>query len=71
MAKSVTAHRFGDPCASNGLVDRLLNLIQNHPGFKSDEAIKPLVETLSLQTFTYPDNFIIPESLRTVIEETN
>jgi len=52
-----------DQGGSKAFVSRLLNLIQNYPGFQSDETIKPFLQTLSLKTFTYPDNFTIPESL--------
>jgi PleD family two-component response regulator len=56
---------------SQALVQRLLNLIQNHPTFQSDDVLRPFVQTLSFQTFTYPDNFLIPESLKSVVEEIN
>ena len=53
---------------SQALVRRLSNLIQTHPMFQSDLDLKPIIQTLSFQTFTYPEKFIIPESLRTVLE---
>ena len=60
-----------DQVGSQVLVQRLSNLIQNHPEFKSDEALRPVTQTLSFQMFTYPDNFLIPESLKSVVEEIN
>ena len=53
---------------SQALVRRLSNLIQTHPMFQSDLDLESIIQTLSFQTFTYPEKFIIPESLRTVLE---
>ena len=53
---------------SKALVGRLSNLIQTYPTFKSDQDLKSIIQTLSFQTFTYPENFVIPESLKTVLE---
>ena len=53
---------------SEALVRRLLNLIQTHPMFKSDQDLKSIIQALSFQTFTYPEKFVIPESLKTVLE---
>lgn len=53
------------------LVGRLLTLVQNHPTFQSDEVLKSVVQTLSLRSFTYPDQFVIPQPLRAVLEEVN
>jgi len=46
-------------------MERLLDLIKGAPSFKSDEVLRPYVETLSFRTFTYPDQFTLPESLGT------
>jgi len=58
-----------DQLGSQALIKRLLNLIDTHPPFKSDDVLKPYLQTLSFQSFTYPDQFAIPESLKAVIEE--
>jgi len=52
-----------DEIGSKALMERLLNLIKGDPSLKSDEILKPYVETLSFRTFTYPDQFTLPESL--------
>ena len=54
---------------SQALIQRLLNLIHTHPQFKSDDVLRPHIQTLSFQSFTYPDQFAIPESLQAVLEE--
>lgn len=58
-----------DQIGSQALIQRLLNLIHTHPQFKSDDFLRPHIQTLSFQSFTYPDQFAIPESLKTVLEE--
>jgi PleD family two-component response regulator len=58
-----------DQIGSQALIQRLLNLIHTHPQFKSDDVLKPHIQTLSFQSFTYPDQFAIPESLQAVLEE--
>ncbi len=58
-----------DQPGSQALVQRLLNLIDTHPSFKSDDVLKPYLQTLSFQSFTYPDQFAIPESLKTGLGE--
>jgi PleD family two-component response regulator len=60
-----------DQVGSQTVAKRLANLIQNYPAFQSDEFLKPIVETLSFQIFTYPEMFLIPESLMAVLEEVN
>jgi hypothetical protein len=57
-----------DQPGSQALIKRLLNLIDTHPPFKADDVLKPLLQTLSFQSFTYPDQFAIPESLKAVLE---
>jgi PleD family two-component response regulator len=58
-----------DQPGSQALIKRLLNLIYTHPPFESDGVLKPYIQTLSFQSFTYPDQFAIPESLKAVLEE--
>jgi GGDEF domain-containing protein len=58
-----------DQPGSQALIKRLLNLIDTHPPFKADDVLKPYLQTLSFQSFTYPDQFAIPESLKAVLEE--
>jgi PleD family two-component response regulator len=60
-----------DQAGSEALLKRLTRLIQDEPSFQSDEAMRPYTETLSFQTFTYPEEFLIPESLMSVLEEIN
>jgi len=45
-----------------------LNLIHTDPQFSSDDVWKAYAQTLSFQSFTYPDQFAIPESLKGVLE---
>ncbi len=58
-----------DQVGSEALIQRLLNLIHTHPKFRSDSILGPLIQTLSFQSFTYPDRFTIPDPLRTVLDE--
>lgn len=58
-----------DQTGSEALVQRLLNLIQGAPQFKSDEVLRSHIQDLSFQSFTYPDRFSIPEPLKAVLEE--
>lgn len=60
-----------DQIGSQALVKRLLNLIQTHPSFKSDEVLRSHIQALSFQSFTFPDQFEIPESLKKVVDEVN
>jgi len=54
-----------DEIGSKALTERLLNLIKGDPSIKSDEVLKSYVEHLSFRSFTYPDQFTLPESLGT------
>jgi len=54
-----------DQIGSQALIQRLLTIIHAHPQFKSDDVLK----TLSFQSFTYPDQFAIPEPLKAALEE--
>lgn len=58
-----------DQAGSEALMQRLSRLVQAHPQFKSDNLLEAYVQTLSFQSFTYPDQFSIPEPLRAVLEE--
>lgn len=58
-----------DRIGSQALMERLLELIQAYPQFKSDNVLTPYVQSLSFQSFTYPNQFSIPDSLKTVLEE--
>jgi PleD family two-component response regulator len=60
-----------DHAGSQALLKRLTGLIQNEQSLQSDGAMRPYTETLSFQTFTYPEEFLIPESLMSVLEEIN
>ncbi len=53
---------------SGAVVKRLSHLIQNHPAFNMDEFLRPIIEALSFLTFTYPERFVVPESLRAVLD---
>ena len=57
-----------DQIGSQALIQRLLNLIHTDPQFSSDDVWKAYAQTLSFQSFTYPDQFAIPESLKAVLE---
>ena len=58
-----------DQVGSGAVVKRLSQLIQTHPAFDSDDFLRTVAEALSFQTFTYPERFIVPPSLRAVLEE--
>jgi len=56
---------------SKALVQRLSNLIQTHSPFTSDNVLSPYIQSLFIQSFTFPDQFAIPESLKAVVEDVN
>ena len=58
-----------DHAGSQALVGRLSNLIRTDPRFESDEILRPITQTLSFQSFTYPDKFTLPRPLKDVMEE--
>ena len=58
-----------DRIGSQALMQRLLNLFQAHPQFKSDHVLRPHIQSLSVQSFTYPSQFSIPDPLKAVLEE--
>jgi PleD family two-component response regulator len=58
-----------DQAGSETLMRRLSGLVLAHPQFTSDKFLEPYVQALSFQSFTYPDQFFIPEPLKAVLEE--
>jgi len=58
-----------DQPGSDALSRRISNLIQTHTRFQEDEILKPAARALSIQSFTYPDRFDVPRSLKVVLEE--
>jgi diguanylate cyclase (GGDEF)-like protein len=60
-----------DQAGSRALLQRLSNLIETHPPFQSDNALKPFLQDLSYQSFTYPEILGLPQSLRLVLEDIN
>jgi DNA-binding response OmpR family regulator len=58
-----------DEAGSHALAWRLLNLFQNTPSLVSTGAFHSIVGSISLKTYTYPDQFLVPPSLRSVLEE--
>lgn len=58
-----------DEVGSQALVKRLLQLTQTHPSFKKDHHLKSIIKAVSFEAFTYPENFFIPEPLRSVLEQ--
>ena len=60
-----------DQAGSRALLQRLSRLIQKHPPFQADESLKPFVQNLSFQAFTYPEVLGIPPSLSLALEDIN
>jgi len=58
-----------DQMGSQAVMKRLSTLAQSHPAFLSDKTLRSLIQTLPIRAFTYPEKFIVPQSLRTVVEE--
>ncbi len=56
-----------DQVGSKVLVQRLLDLIKNYSPFKSDDTLEQFAQSLCFQSFTYPDEFSLPESLRSTV----
>lgn len=52
-----------DRVGSRVVLQRLFNLIQ------SDRVLEPITKNLSFQSFTYPTEFEVPQSLKKVLEE--
>lgn len=57
-----------DETGTEALVQRLLNLIHSESRFKSEKDSGSFVEALSFQSFTFPDQFSLPEHLKAVLE---
>jgi len=60
-----------DQKGSQVLIQRLSDLINNHPSFKSDNVLKTYAKNLFFQSFTYPNQFALPESLSPVLKDVN
>lgn len=60
-----------DQNGSQALVKRLLNLINQYPPFRLDNALWASVQTLFFQSFTYPNQFELPQSLSPILDEVN
>ena len=60
-----------DHSGSQALLKRLMQLIEAHPLFISDDSFKPFVKALSFQSFTYPETFAVPEFFRPILDEVN
>jgi len=60
-----------DKAGSRALLQRLSDLIQAHPSFRSDDALRSFLPDLSFQAFTYPEMGGVPRSLGLVLEEIN
>ena len=58
-----------DQIGSKALMLRLSNLISDHPSFKSDDIFRICTQNLFFQSFTYPNQFSLPESLSPVLNE--
>jgi diguanylate cyclase (GGDEF)-like protein len=58
-----------DQPGSKALMERLIQCIQNHPVFQSDDILKPIANGLSIESFTYPAEFGLPGSLMAALEE--
>ena len=58
-----------DEAGSQALAGRLLSLIQNTPSLVSKGAFQSIIGSISLKTYTYPDQFLVPPSLRSVLAE--
>ena len=56
---------------SQTLLQRLSSLVQAHPVFQSDKTFSSTIQSLSFESFTYPDTGFVPESLRPVLEDLN
>ena len=58
-----------DQLGSKALMERLIQCIQNNPVFQSDDVFKPVVENLSIQSYTFPEEFGLPGPLMAALEE--
>jgi PleD family two-component response regulator len=58
-----------DETGSETLLQRLSHIIHADIQFKSDEILRSGIEALSFQSFTYPNQFSVPEPLKALLEE--
>jgi diguanylate cyclase (GGDEF)-like protein len=58
-----------DEVGSQALIERLNHFIQNHPVFQSDQLLKPVVQGLTIESFTYPEKFSLPRKLNAVLQD--
>jgi PleD family two-component response regulator len=56
---------------SQAVVQRLSQLVQTHFPFHTDRMMSPLAQSLSIRSFSYPEEFDIPRQLRVIVEEVN
>jgi PleD family two-component response regulator len=60
-----------DQAGSHAVLKRLLDLIKAHPSFISDGLLRPIVQALDFESYTYPEKFVIPGFLKAVVDEIN
>ncbi|MGQ9696242.1 MAG: response regulator [Thermodesulfobacteriota bacterium] len=58
-----------DKEGSQVVMHRLSNLIQNHQAFKENFLLAPVIQELSFQAFTYPENYEGISFLKDLVEE--
>ncbi len=58
-----------DQIGSETLLQRLSHIIHTDLQFKSDEALRSSIQALSFRSFTYPNQFSVPEPLKALLEE--
>ncbi len=58
-----------DRMVSHAVLKRLTQLIRSEQSLQSDDRMRSYAEALSFQAFTYPEEFVVPESLMSVLEE--
>jgi len=60
-----------DQMGSQALMLRLTNLIKDYPSFKLDTVLRTSAQNMFFQSFTYPNQFELPQTLRPVLEDIN
>lgn len=60
-----------DEMGSQALIQRLSNLINEYPSFNLDNVLKTSAKNVSFQSFTYPHQFKLPQSLSSILDEVN
>jgi PleD family two-component response regulator len=58
-----------DQTGSETLLQRLSHIIHSDLQFKSDEVLRSGIQALSFQSFTYPNQFSVPEPFKALLEE--